>query len=309
MGELLSPVCTAQETDQDDMEVEIDCQEKEGDSSQLDLKRDFGTQCCFETNYIVTATVGTQTELIGNCCSLWKSTSDASVQVDQESPADYLQFVNHDHTYAAQAVNPLAPTDEKETSAPVPNTIYDSHTNEGTYSSSDDHHDSMDDGMDDDDDDYVCPAHNYQSSSDDDFGTEQEEQLHVQTPEAEDKYLVFGSCLQELLKHCPVCGGHVTDSNWTICGSLLAVKLTCLKGHDYLWNSQPIIRSTPVGNLLIASSILFTGNTFTSIKNFASCLGLKFFSEQVFYRTQDRYLFPVLNNTWESHFHVLDSYL
>ena len=43
----------------------------------------------------------------------------------------------------------------------------------------------------------------------------------------------------------------------------------------------------------------FTGNTYTAIKNFASCLGLKFVSENVFYRTQDRYLFPVVNETWE----------
>ena len=86
-----------------------------------------------------------------------------------------------------------------------------------------------------DDEDYVYPAHHHQPS-DDDFEIEQEEQpVDVPTPETEEKYLVFASCLQELLKYCPVCGGHVTDSNWKTCGSLLAGKLSCLDGiHNQL---------------------------------------------------------------------------
>ena len=80
---------------------------------------------------------------------------------------------------------------------------------------------------------------------------------------------------------------------------MLTVKLTCVQGHDSLWNSQPMIKQSPVGNLLIASSILFTGNTFGSIQSFSSCLGLEIISERVFYSIHDRYLFPVINHTWQ----------
>lgn len=54
-----------------------------------------------------------------------------------------------------------------------------------------------------------------------------------------------------------------------------------------------------MGNLLISSSILFTGNTFTAVQNFASCLGLKIFSEKTFHNTQEQYLFPVISEKWE----------
>ena len=87
----------------------------------------------------------------------------------------------------------------------------------------------------------------------------------------------------------PGCGHLVIESQFKHVGSLLSVKTTCIEGHECVWNSQPIIKSTPVGNLLISSSILFTGNTFTSLQNFASCLGLKIVSEKTFHKTQRLY--------------------
>ena len=50
---------------------------------------------------------------------------------------------------------------------------------------------------------------------------------------------------------------------------------------------------------MLAASILFTGNTFAAISRLASCLNLQFFSESVFYDTQQKYLFPVINDAWE----------
>ena len=72
-----------------------------------------------------------------------------------------------------------------------------------------------------------------------------------------------------------------------------------MEHHALTWYSQPLLKRAAVGNLLICSSILFTGNTFTRLQNFASCLGLKFLSERVFYRHQERYLFPVVNDAWK----------
>ena len=55
-----------------------------------------------------------------------------------------------------------------------------------------------------------------------------------------------------------------------------------------------------MGNLLLAASILFTGNTFARVSRLASCLNLQFISESVFYDTQQRFLFPILNEAWEN---------
>ena len=65
------------------------------------------------------------------------------------------------------------------------------------------------------------------------------------------------------------------------------------------WESQPVVKRKPLGNLLLAASILFTGN-FAAISRLASCFNLQFFSESVFYDTQRKYLFPVVNEAWEA---------
>ena len=57
---------------------------------------------------------------------------------------------------------------------------------------------------------------------------------------------------------------------------------------------QCMVKKKPLGNLLLATSILFSGNTFASISRLASYLNLQFFSESVFYDTQLKYLFLLL---------------
>ena len=116
---------------------------------------------------------------------------------------------------------------------------------------------------------------------------------------SEAKCLVFESCLKKLFTFCSSCGAIVTDTKITYTGCLLTVNTNCLNSHSVSWYSQPFIDRTPVGTLLICSSILFTGNTFKRIQDLASCLNLQFFSKQVFYRHQDKYLFPIINQAWE----------
>ena len=116
---------------------------------------------------------------------------------------------------------------------------------------------------------------------------------------AETEFIVFESCLAELLKHYPCCGAVVTESSSSTSGSLLKVKLSCHNGHVTQWNSQPLVNKTPAGNLLLASAILFTENTFTPVNNFAECFDLEFIKESTFYEIQNEYLFPVINAAWE----------
>ena len=106
---------------------------------------------------------------------------------------------------------------------------------------------------------------------------------------------MFESCLDNLLKRGPKCGDVVIQQERKTVGSMLSVTLTCHNGLIEQWQSQPIVKKKPLGNLLMAASILFTGNTFSSVSRLASCLNLQFFSESVFYDTQLKYLFPVIN--------------
>ena len=52
------------------------------------------------------------------------------------------------------------------------------------------------------------------------------------------------------------------------------------------------------GNLLLSSSILLTGATYTRMAAFADILRLQFMSEKTFGDIQREYLFPAINDFW-----------
>ena len=83
-------------------------------------------------------------------------------------------------------------------------------------------------------------------------------------------------------------------------GSKLTVEMICLDSHTTHWDSQPIIKREPVGNLLLATSIFFTGKTFTGVSRLVSCLNLQCISQRVFHDTQRWFQFPVLNQAWKN---------
>jgi len=60
-----------------------------------------------------------------------------------------------------------------------------------------------------------------------------------------------------------------------------------------------MIKGMAAGNLLMSSSILLRGTTYTTRATLAEILRLYFFSEKTFCNIQDSYLFPVINEVWE----------
>ena len=54
-----------------------------------------------------------------------------------------------------------------------------------------------------------------------------------------------------------------------------------------------MIEGMAAGNLLLSSSILRSGSTYTKVACLADILKLKFISERTFYNIKDKYLFPV----------------
>ena len=55
-----------------------------------------------------------------------------------------------------------------------------------------------------------------------------EDEFQESSPE---KLVVFGSCLNELLKRCPECEDAIIQQKNKTCGSMLSVELTCHSGH------------------------------------------------------------------------------
>lgn len=124
------------------------------------------------------------------------------------------------------------------------------------------------------------------------------ENLKPPNPQEDTKFIVFKQQLFELFKRCPECGAVVINKQQSTQGTQIFVTLTCLNDHKYFWKSQPMLDGMAAGNLLMSSSILLSGSTYTRVASIADILKLKFLSEKTFYDIQDKYLFPVVNEFW-----------
>lgn len=120
------------------------------------------------------------------------------------------------------------------------------------------------------------------------------------------KYIVFNSCLQNLFVRlkCPECDSAVDPED--ICtdetdNALLSCSIFCTSGHLVLkWASQPVLGKMAAGNLLTCAALLFSGQTYTHISQFASFLNLKFPTHTTFNRIQRENLMPVISYTWST---------
>lgn len=78
------------------------------------------------------------------------------------------------------------------------------------------------------------------------------------------KYLVYEDCLLELFKICPTCS-RLCKVHTFVKGTSLSVTQTCLHQsclYTRKWNSQPLLGSTPVGNLQLSAAVFYTGSSF-----------------------------------------------
>ena len=82
-------------------------------------------------------------------------------------------------------------------------------------------------------------------------------------------------------------------------GSCIHVLQKCEScGHERYWISQPYSHAMPMGNLLISSSILFSGSLPSKVLLFFQFMNLACISRRSFFRHQRVYLFPTLDSFW-----------
>ena len=286
---------------------------------------DIGIQCCFDP--ICYKTVETQTDQMGNASNNVSERTSNELPLPGQDGAHVSVHteqskVKHDHSYAMQpppyvifptyeddSFNAISPPPLYEVEVVLRTTTEDDEGVVGNENGDDSNNDDDEDGDDEDDDDrddeeldpHWLPGEE-KCTDDDNLLSEDENDgdCTSSTPDCEKKYLVFDSCLKKLLKRCPDCGDVIIQHEMETIGSMLSIKLACHSGHTTYWDSQPVVKKKPLGNLLMAASILFTGNTFAAISRFASCFNLQFFSESVYYNTQQKYLIPVVNEAWEA---------
>ena len=133
------------------------------------------------------------------------------------------------------------------------------------------------------------PSDSEGSDSDDD---------NSQTLPKQKKFIVFENELLKLFKFCQQCGSPTDTTTMTQHGSMVTVKTSCTNGHTLTWESQPWVKGTAAGNLLITAAIVFSGTTYKHSADFAKHLNLQFISSSYYYKIQRNIIFPVVQKAW-----------
>lgn len=111
---------------------------------------------------------------------------------------------------------------------------------------------------------------------------------------------MFRSHLLGLFTTCTSCNDLCAGEIAYQMGTLVAVEQRCSHcGHQRLWRSQPYIKDTPAGNILLSAAIVFSGATPGKTLRLLSHMQVACFSERTFYFHQNKYLAPAIVSVWE----------
>ena len=87
-------------------------------------------------------------------------------------------------------------------------------------------------------------------------------------------------------------------------GGVLIIGWNCGGGHGDIWESSDVLitkdqgQKVYVNTVVLAASILLTGNNFTKVELLTKCLNLGFISNPTFHRIQKLYAIPVVQEFW-----------
>ena len=123
-----------------------------------------------------------------------------------------------------------------------------------------------------------------------------------------EKCIVFTDTLMSLITslHGSVCKrancGHPLHYKKTYVDTCLVVSWGCNSGHvGGRWAAQPSCDKVRVGNLMLASSLLLSGNLYAKVGLMFNFCNLQYFSSALFNQYQKLYIIPAINKFWEQH--------
>ncbi|XP_033959402.1 uncharacterized protein [Pseudochaenichthys georgianus] len=125
----------------------------------------------------------------------------------------------------------------------------------------------------------------------------------VQAPKPPHKintYIVYETCLMELFEVCPVCR-RVCDVQTTKMGTFISVQQLCphcqFARH---WNSQPILGSTPAGNLQLSAATYVNGLSFYKLGKVFKAMNMQLFKYNTFRRHARMFIEPAVVSYWKT---------
>ena len=95
--------------------------------------------------------------------------------------------------------------------------------------------------------------------------------------------------------------GRALEYRQTFCGTCLVVSWQCSAGHfGGSWASHPKCEGVRAGNLLLASSICLSGNSFKKVGLLFYFFKSGFISKSLFNQYQHLYIAPAVSEYWEN---------
>ncbi|XP_057195137.1 uncharacterized protein LOC130557432 isoform X2 [Triplophysa rosa] len=117
------------------------------------------------------------------------------------------------------------------------------------------------------------------------------------------KYLVYEDRLLELFKICPTCS-RVCKAVTFIKGTFLSVTQKCLHQSCLFtreWKSQPLLGSTPAGNLHLSAAVYYTGSSFLQTNKVLNAMHVRTFTKMTHRNHVHNYILPSVLHKWRSH--------
>ncbi|XP_065892097.1 THAP domain-containing protein 10-like [Dysidea avara] len=115
------------------------------------------------------------------------------------------------------------------------------------------------------------------------------------------KYIVFRSSLLELFTHCPSCHSLCPGITTKPQGTFVTVKQACSHcGYQRSWSSQPHIKDTPAGNIMLSAAILYSGGTAGKFFRALSHMNVACITDRTYYTHQKKYLQPAVISIWNA---------
>ncbi|XP_037641699.1 uncharacterized protein LOC119497554 isoform X2 [Sebastes umbrosus] len=114
------------------------------------------------------------------------------------------------------------------------------------------------------------------------------------------KFIVYESCIMELFEVCPVCV-RACDVQTRRIGTFISVEQLCpYCQYSRQWNSQPILGSTPAGNLQLSAAVYLSGASFFKVEKIFKAMELQMFQYDTFRRHTRMFIEPAVVNKWKT---------
>ncbi|XP_059404902.1 uncharacterized protein LOC132140098 isoform X1 [Carassius carassius] len=112
------------------------------------------------------------------------------------------------------------------------------------------------------------------------------------------KYIVYENCIMELFEVCPVCNRSCSVRSQRI-GTFVRVEQLCHNcQYSRKWNSQPVLGSTPAGNLHISAAVYLCGVSFYKLEKICTTMNLQLFKHDTFRHHSRLYVEPAIVYKW-----------